>query len=78
MPSDPIPETVLRRRRAIGVRIRRSRELAKLSQERLAERADLARTTIVRIETGVVSPRLDHLLLIADVLAVPLAELVAE
>ncbi|WP_052398059.1 helix-turn-helix domain-containing protein [Streptomyces sp. NRRL F-5123] len=78
MPTDPIPAQVLARRRAIGVQIRQAREGAELTQERLAERADLDRVTIVRIETGVTSPRLDHLLMIADALGVALSYLVRE
>lgn len=78
MPTDPIPERVLARRRAIGVQIREARERAGLTQERLAERADLDRVTVVRIETAVASARLDHLLLIADALGVSLAHLVRD
>lgn len=78
MPTDPIPERVLARRRAIGVQIRQAREHLGLTQERLAERADLDRVTIVRIETGVTSPRLDHLLMIADAVRVPLSVLVRD
>lgn len=48
------------------------------TQEQLAERADLDRVTIVRIETGVASPKLDHLLLIAEALGMPLSYLVRE
>lgn len=78
MPSDPIPELVLARRRAIGVQIRQARESAGLTQERLAERSDLDRVTVVRIETGVASPKLDHLLMIANALGVPLSYLVRD
>jgi DNA-binding XRE family transcriptional regulator len=78
VPTDPIPERVLARRRAIGVQIREAREHAELTQERLAERADLDRVSVVRIETGVTSPRLDHLLMIADALGVPLSHLVRD
>lgn len=78
MPSDPIPERVLQRRRAIGERIRLARMHAGLTQEQVAEQADLHRTTIVRIEAGTTSPLLDHLLLIADAVGVPLEQLVQE
>jgi DNA-binding XRE family transcriptional regulator len=78
VPTDPIPEQVLARRRVIGVQIRQARELADLTQERLAERADLDRVTIVRIETGVASPKLDHLLMTANALGVPLSYLVRD
>jgi DNA-binding XRE family transcriptional regulator len=78
VPQDPIPDSVVRRRRAVGLRIREVREELTWSQERLAERADLDRVTVVRIETGVASPRLDHLFLIADALGVPLHRLIRE
>lgn len=78
VPADPIPERVLARRRAVGDRIRVRRGEVGLTQEHLAERADLDRVSIVRIETGVVSPRLDHLYLIADALGVPLSQLVRD
>lgn len=78
MPSEPIPEQVLARRRAIGVQIRQARESAELTQERLAERSDLDRVTVVRIETGVASAKLDHLLMIANALGVPLSYLVRD
>lgn len=76
MPSDPIPEWVVIRRRAIGERIRRARLHADLTQEKLSERVGLDRTTIIRIEAGSSAALLDHLLLIADALGVPLADLV--
>jgi transcriptional regulator with XRE-family HTH domain len=78
MPVDPIPERVLARRRQIGDQIREARLAAGWTQERLAERADLDRVSVVRIETGVASARLDHLLLIADALGQQLAFLVRE
>ncbi|MEU9498274.1 helix-turn-helix transcriptional regulator [Streptomyces sp. NPDC048196] len=78
MPSDPLPDWVPARRRAIGECIRSTRLHRNLTQERLAERAGLDRKTINRIENGVMSPVLDHLLLIADALDVPLAVLVRE
>lgn len=69
---------MLQRRRAIGERIRLARMHANLTQELLAEQVDLHRTTIVRIEAGTTSPLLDHLLLIADAVGVPLEQLVQE
>lgn len=47
-----------------------------LSQEKLAEAAGLDRKTVNRIEQGAYSTLVDHLLLIAAALDVPLAELV--
>lgn len=75
---DPVPDHVLARRRRVGRQIRDARVDADLSQERLAELSDMSRNSIVRIETGVVSPRLDSLLVIADALRVPLAHLIRD
>ena len=63
MPSDPLPEWVLTRRREIG-------------QEQLAERVDLDRKTVNRIEQGTYGTSVDHLIRIAHALDVPLADLV--
>ncbi|MFD8254246.1 helix-turn-helix domain-containing protein [Streptomyces werraensis] len=76
MPSDPPPAWVLTRRRQIGDRIRAARTHRKLSQERLAEAIGIDRKTVNRIELGVHATSVDHLLLIADALDVPLADLV--
>ena len=76
MPTDPLPDWVLTRRREIGDNARAARERKKLTQEQLGERVDLDRKTINRIEQGTYSTLLDHLLLIAQALDVPLAELV--
>ncbi|TGZ14769.1 hypothetical protein DV517_62520 [Streptomyces sp. S816] len=76
MPSDPLPDWVLTRRRAIGDAVRAARGRHQLSQEKLGELVDLDRKTINRIEQGTHSTLLDHLLLIADALDVPLADLV--
>jgi DNA-binding XRE family transcriptional regulator len=75
---DPIPDHVLARRRRIGRQIRDARIDADLSQERLAELADMTRNSIVNIETGAVAALLDSLLMIADALRTPLSELVRE
>ena len=61
----------------MGDRIRAARLRADLSQEKLAERVDVDRKTINRIEQGHHAPRIDTLLLIADALGVPLSDLVA-
>lgn len=76
MPSAPPPEWVLARRRAVGDNIRTARRARRLSQERLAELAEMDRQTINRIEQGHASPLLDNLIRIAHALGVPLAELV--
>lgn len=71
-----MPDWVPALRRTIGNRIRTERKRQKLTQERLAERVDLDRKTISRIENGAHSTLLDHLLLIADALDISLADLV--
>ena len=76
MPTDPLPDWVLQRRRAIGDSVRAERKRQKLTQERLAERAALDRKTINRVEQATHATSIDHLLLIADALNVPLADLV--
>ncbi|WP_329336026.1 helix-turn-helix domain-containing protein [Streptomyces sp. NBC_01352] len=77
MPSAvPPPDWVIARRRVIGDRIRAARLHANLTQERLAELAEMDRQTINRIEQGHQSPIVDNLIRIADALDVPLADLV--
>lgn len=76
MPSDPLPDWVPTRRQAIGGNIRAERTRQKLTQERLGELAGLDRKTINRIEQGAHATSIDHLLLIADVLDIPLSDLV--
>jgi transcriptional regulator with XRE-family HTH domain len=76
VPTDPLPDWVLQRRRAIGDNIRAERKRQKLTQERLAERAGLDRKTVNRIEQGTYATLIDHLLLLANALDIPLADLV--
>lgn len=76
MPIDPPPDWVPARRRAIGDRVRAARVAAGLTQEDVAGRCGLDRKTVNRLEQGHTSPLLDHLLLIADAIGVPLADLV--
>lgn len=71
-----MPDWVPARRRAVGDHIRAERTRQKVTQERLAELAGLDRKTISRIENGAHATLLDHLLLIADALNIPLADLV--
>lgn len=68
MAQDQLPEWLRDWRWEVGRRIRIEREWANVTQERLAERLGVERTTVVRIETGVVSPRLDRILAIAHAL----------
>ncbi|MFW3474481.1 helix-turn-helix domain-containing protein [Streptomyces microflavus] len=78
MPTDPLPDWVPARRRAIGDNVRAARTAAGLTQEGLAGRAGLDRKTVNRLEQGATSPLLDHLLVIADAIGVPLSDLVRE
>ncbi|MFB7899915.1 helix-turn-helix domain-containing protein [Streptomyces xiamenensis] len=77
-PTRRLPAHTLQRRLAVGQLIREARLHANLSQEELAEQADLDRKTINRIEGGVMSPRVDSLLDIADALGVSPRELLPE
>ncbi|MEU9861351.1 helix-turn-helix transcriptional regulator [Streptomyces sp. NPDC047971] len=74
--STPPPEWALARRRQIGDQIRAARLHANLTQEAVANAIPMDRATYIRIEQGQASPLLDSLILIADAIGVPLAELV--
>lgn len=76
MPTDPLPAWVITRRQEIGAHVRAARQAKKLSQEKLGEHVDLDRKTINRIEQGTHATLIDHLILIAKSLDVPLADLV--
>lgn len=76
--ATPIPDDILRRRLALGERIRLAREAADITQERLAEMAGLTRVSISNIETGVHSPTVDRLMMIADAVRIPLSQLVRD
>ena len=76
VPSDPLPDWVLTRRRQIGDNVRATRLQRKLTQEKLGELAGLDRKTINRLEQGTHATSSDHLLLVAHALDTPLAELV--
>jgi len=62
----------------LGAIIRKHRKAGKLTQERLAERADSHWTYISEIENGHRNPGINILRRIADGLDVPLSELIAE
>jgi len=78
VPTDPPSERVLQRRREIGARIRDAMLTANMTQERLAEAAGLSRDTIIRVQLGTTSARIDWLIAIADACRTPLAVLVDE
>lgn len=62
--------------KAFGVHLRVLREAAGMSQQELADAADIAKITIQRIENAKYSVTLDLLISIADALNLPLKKLV--
>ncbi|MGW0550578.1 helix-turn-helix domain-containing protein [Streptomyces altiplanensis] len=76
--SVPPPDWVLARRRAIGDQIRAARLYANLTQETVAARAGMDRAAYNRIEQGHSAALVDSLILIADAIGVPLADLVRQ
>lgn len=74
----PIPAHVIARRQRIGEQIRAARLHRNLTQEQVANRIGMDRASYVRIEQGQASPLLDTLILIAEAIGVPLADLVRE
>ena len=65
-------------RRLLGEAIRAKRKKGRLSQERLAEKADLSTVFISRVERGKESPSVDSLVKIARALGVRARELVRD
>lgn len=73
--STPPAPWVLTRRQQIGDQIRAARLYANLTQEEVANRIGMDRPSYNRIEQGHASALLDTLILIADAIGVPLADL---
>jgi transcriptional regulator with XRE-family HTH domain len=71
-----MPDWVPARRREIGDRLRAARLEAGLTQLQLGERVGRDHRTIHRWEYAMRIPDLNDLLLIADAIGVPLADLV--
>ena len=65
-------------RRAVGLRIRGRRKRAGMSQERLAERADLSPKYLGEVERGCVNISLDALMRVSKALAIRLRDLVQD
>jgi len=65
-------------RRLLGEAVRTRRRKVGLSQERLAEQADLSTVFISRIERGIESPSIDNLVKIARALGVKVRNLVRD
>jgi transcriptional regulator with XRE-family HTH domain len=61
-----------------GRAVRARREALGLSQEKLAELARCDRQSISRVENAAYSPALDRIILLAEALRVPVADLFAE
>ena len=61
--------------KAFGVQLRRLREAKDLSQQELADLADVAKITVQRIENAKYTVTLDVLISLAEALEVPLQEL---
>ena len=70
--------TIPKHRRLLGEAVRAKRKEAGLSQEKLAEKADLSTVFISRIERGIESPTVDNVVKIARALGVKVRHLVAE
>ncbi|MCX6199415.1 MAG: helix-turn-helix transcriptional regulator [Bacteroidetes bacterium] len=62
--------------KAFGVHLRQLRDAKKLSQQELADLADVAKITIQRIENGKYSATIDVLISIARALKIPLSDLI--
>ena len=67
-----------RGRQTVGARIRQFRESAGLTQEGLADAADIGRVTLVRLEKGEQAPRFKTLDAIARALGIRVPELLVE
>lgn len=68
----PIPK----HRRLLGEAVRAKRKEAGLSQEKLAEKADLSTVFISRVERGRESPSVDNLVKIAKALGIRVRDLI--
>ncbi|WP_406444633.1 helix-turn-helix domain-containing protein [Streptomyces sp. NBC_01613] len=71
-----MPDWVSTRRREIGARIRAARHHAGLTQLQLGERVGRDHRTIHRWEYAQRVPDLEDLLLLADALSIPAADLI--
>lgn len=74
MSSDQ-PEWIIRAQRVLGLRVRDARLYADLTQEQLAERAGIDRSTLQRIERGQNDAKFSHLARVARTLNVPTRDL---
>ena len=77
MPADQ-PEWITHAQRALGKRISDARRHRNLSQEELAGRAEIDRSSVQRIERGQNDAKFSHLLRVARVLGLPLRDLIPD
>ncbi|GEO04195.1 hypothetical protein AAE02nite_18590 [Adhaeribacter aerolatus] len=62
--------------KAFGTHLRRIREAKGISQQELADRANLSKSTILRTENAKFAVTLDALLSISEALEIPLKDLI--
>ena len=60
--------------RAFGFRVKKMREAAGLTQEALAEKAELDRTYLSDIERGMRNPGIRNVLRLVEAMGIPLSE----
>jgi transcriptional regulator with XRE-family HTH domain len=68
----------MRRRKALGARVRALRSERGWTQEQLAHHTGFDRKSVNRIENAAYSPSVDRLFLLADALGVPAADLLGD
>lgn len=76
MPTAPPPDPYFPRRRALGENIREARLHANLTQETVALRMGIDRSSVVEIERGRRNMTINTLMGLADAIGVPLADLI--
>lgn len=70
MSDRPTPASVLRASTTLGTHLANTRKLLRLTAQQVAERADISRGTLRRIETGSASVSLEAVLKVARVLGI--------
>lgn len=68
-------DIIVKMNKAFGLKIKIERVKLGISQEELAERAEVNRNTISLIERGATNPSLDTIFALSEALNVPLKEL---
>lgn len=71
----PLEVRHLEKTKRFGVHLRKLREDKGLSQQALADIANIGKTTVLRIENGRQSPTLEMLITLSEALEIPFAEL---